>query len=364
MVRKYSTYLKEGFKTSSTTMKRRGNRLKFHLFYLIKILSILFPFFFPVVASAEIRMSKNSIKYNDIGVYDSFKEGTKPKKFWNLLVAYLLSFFTIFSGLIVISLITSLFVLVGVAVGRLSDNMPNQFIAIIFSIPGIVFALIFVVLILLYFSPIPYISETISDIEGYLIVKKSVDSMKKGKLIILLNKFIISLLIFIIVGLPLLFLPIVMSSSPFVLIIYAIIVTLFIIAVLIFSPTVFMGFINANTLLYEDIVLDDISEKKTVRGIVISKNKRDLKNNLLNIFNRTQETHFTTKNHIDDLSNESYEEDDDDEEEDEEFENELEKEGYDELEEIEKELANMDSLEEVEGDVTEETIKKNSDEVK
>ena len=45
-------------------------------------------------------------------------------------------------------------------------------------------------------------------------------------------------------------------------------------------------------------------------------------------------------------------------------ENELAKEGYDELEEIEKELANMDSLEEVEGDVTEETIKKNSDEVK
>ena len=364
MVRKYSAYLKEGFKTSSTTMKRRGNRLKFHLFYLIKILSIIFPFFFPVVATAEIRLSKNSIKYNDIGVYDSFKEGAKPKKFWNIIIAYLLCFFTILAGLVVIFIITALFVLLGIAVGNLSDKMPINFIANVFSIPGIACAVVFITLILLYYSAIPYISETISDIDGYLIVKKSIDSMKKGKLIILFNTIIMALISFVTVGLPLLFLQLVLRLSPFALIIYVILVTLFFIAILIFAPIVFLGFINANTLLYEDIVLDDISEKKTVRGIVISKNKRELKNNLLNIFNRTQDTHFTTKNHIDDLSNDYDEDDEYDEEEDEKFENELEKEGFDELEEIEKELASMDALEEVEGDVTEETIEKNSEEVK
>lgn len=312
MIRKYGTYIKEGLKASKMTMKRRGTKIRFYLFYLVKFLSIILPFMIPVISMAEIRMSKNSINNNDIDVLDSFKSGCKIKKYWNQFMAYCLSFLFVASGMFTIAILSLLFVLLGYSFAGLINTINVSFMIVIFSIPGIVLGIIFFIISYLYFAPIPYIGDTIEDIDGADIIKKSVSSMKKGKIIIFLNTFIPGAITTIIIAIPMAIFPFAFSSNstPILMIVCLFVIFIYVVVVLYFIPTLLLAFVNANTLLYEDIVLDDINVKKSIRGIIIDKNKDGLKNNLLNLFNHTNNSHFSHDNSIEGLEEKEVDEDD------------------------------------------------------
>ena len=322
MVRKYGVYVKEGLKASKITMKRKGSRVSFYLFYLMYIISGIF---LPFMKVASYRFSKQSLKVNDLDIIDAFKNVSKGKVFWNTFVSGLISAGIIFGGCTAIVGITCLLELIG---SGLTVTMKKEIVILIFAIPGIILMVIYMIFTPLYFEPVAYICDTVSDLNGSNIVSRSVNAMRSGKRIVFLNRFIPTAVLSLIFGILGGAYVIVFNMHQIVLsVIVAVVVVAIFLVVLYFAPIFILGFLNATTLFFEDSVLDDVTEKRVVKGVYVLKtnNKGAVNENLINLFEKTEERHFTRKNKLSNkYKGKSVEYDEDDE--DEIFEKELQKE--------------------------------------
>ena len=273
MTRKYGVYLKEGWKSSKMTMKRRGSKLRFYLFTLMRLVGTLLIFTIPVFALANVEVSKQSIKRNEYNIFGSFKNATKGKIYWNTLMALLVALTAILGGVVAFGLLDFLLMLLGTAVGSLQNGgplQPNE-VGYIFTTPGSIACLVFIVIAFISFSPIAYIGDTVENIEAGNMLNRSVLAMKKGKHIVFLNFFIPFIIFSVLIG-PLVPVGIfiVKTNNPLAIILFVIftIVYCLILGIFLF-PKLFLAFQNATTLFFEDSVLDEIVTENNRYFIII-----------------------------------------------------------------------------------------------
>lgn len=304
MNKKFKQYYKESYKASKTALKGMG-KVKYYLFMLLKLFSIVFPFIIPLVSLLEVRISENVNKNNTINLTDSLKVSDHPIVYWNYLVSSTFLFLIILSVIVLLTILT--FALYSIGYNLCYALSIYELNAVFFAIPGALALAIFIVAIPYFIIPVKFILNENLELGSSKVLYNSFIGLRHyGKLIVFLN--------YLVLFLKLIGLLILCFSAYFVITIidpfenngiYIVLLILGIVFFLVFSPRAILASMCVRQSLFKDLLLDTYSTKTTISGVVEKKSKKNKKQhsneNLNELFENVEELNninsFNVVNH-------------------------------------------------------------------
>lgn len=292
MNKKFKQYYKESYRASKTALKGMG-KVKYYLFMLLKLFSIVFPFIIPLVSLLEVRISENVNKNNTIDLTDSLKVSDHPIVYWNYLVSSTFLFLIILSVIVLLAILT--FALYSIGYNLCYALSIYEFNAVFFAIPGALALAIFIVAIPYFIIPVKFILNENLELGSSKVLYNSFIGLRHyGKLIVFLN--------YLVLFLKLIGLLILCFSAYFVITIidpfenngiYIVLLILGIVFFLVFSPRAILASMCVRQSLFKDLLLDTYSTKTTISGVVEKKSKKNKKQhsneNLNELFENVEE---------------------------------------------------------------------------
>ena len=199
MNRGFKLYYREGLSLAFKTFRKKGNYIRYYLFWIVSLIGKFIPIASPAFFLATSRLARN-VKVNQDIVISSAFEATDEKNstrtmLWSLVIAGLI----LVGGILLIGVFGLLLYLLG---SGICDEANMEEMIPVFLIPAAILLVVFVVSFFIYFSPISYIVDTNPEIGVSDVLYNSVDSMKRnGKKTLLLINFIGLFNVLLIIGL-------------------------------------------------------------------------------------------------------------------------------------------------------------------
>ena len=295
MNRGFAFYFKNAMKSSAATIWKNKNILKVWAYFLAELVARVTIIFSAVFDLADIRQAKlaQDGARSDIG--ETLKVAAKSKPAGTMVLCIIAEAFILLGGAMLIAIATGMLYLIGYIVSCLV-TVP-WYTVWLFCIPGGLALLVYALVMVLIFSPTPYIIETNPDLGVAETIKICFDTMKsRGKTTAFFNFFIPTLLELIVLGICgggfyaiRLFVPI-----KFLMIAYAGCIILSAVLILLTIPMFDLAKKVAQKGLFEDIVLDPANGNKRTAGINIKNcngvkfEKSEIRGNLVALFDETQ----------------------------------------------------------------------------
>ena len=294
MNRGFAFYFKNAMKSSAATIWKNKHVLQVWSYFLAELVARATLLFSAIFDLADIRQGKIAHKERKMDVSETLKEATRSKPLWTMVLSIILEAFIMLGGVLLIAVATGILYLIGFIVSKLV-TVP-WYAVYLFCIPGGLALLVYAVIMVLIFSPTPYIIETNPNLGVYETIKICFDTMKSnGKGTAFLNFFIPTLLELVILAICFgglytirLFVPV-----KFKFIAFAGCLILSTVLILLTIPMFDLAKKIAQKSLFEDIVLDPVNGNRRTAGINIKScngvkfEKSEIKENLVSLFDET-----------------------------------------------------------------------------
>ena len=270
MNRGFKTYFKEGLLKSYKTFKKKGNYLRYYLYWIASMVGKVIPFVSSAFLLSDVRIARLAKNHEQIAVARSFESTDNRESIRTMIWTSVIVGLLFISGVLFIGVFGFLSYLLAQSIITAS----NSSAASILIFPAVILLLVFMALYPLFMAPTSYIVDTNNEIGVSNVIFNSIDSMKRtGKwtyTLINIVGLLPGLLIFT-VGIILFI--ILVQTSDIGFIIGSLLLFLFMALVLIVGPVFGMAGRIATILLFEDIVLDDFNRTKNISGVNIQKVK-------------------------------------------------------------------------------------------
>ena len=295
MNRGFAFYFKNAMKSSAATIWKNRNMLQVLMYFLAELVARVTIIFSPIFDLANIRQAKIVQEKRRMDIPETLQVATKGKPLWTMVLSIIAEAFIFLGGTLLIAVLTGILFLIGFIVCSVVHG--PQYIIWLFCIPGGLVFLVYALIMVLIFSPTPYIIETNPNLGVYETVKICFDTMKgRGKVTAFLNFFIPTLIEGIILATCasgfyyiLFFVPV--AYAIFVLAAWVIFSVVFILLTI---PMFDLAKKVAQKSLFEDIALDPANARKRTAGINIKVcngvkfRKSEIRGNLVALFDETQ----------------------------------------------------------------------------
>ena len=270
MNRGFKTYFKEGLLKSYNTFKKKGNYLRYYLYWIASMVGKMIPFVSSAFLLSDVRIARLAKNHEQIAVARSFESTDNRESIRTMIWTSVIVVLLFISGVLFIGVFGFLSYLLAQSIITAS----NSSAASILIFPAVILLLVFMILYPLFMAPASYIVDTNNEIGVSNVIFNSIDSMKRtGKwtyTLINIVGLLPGLLIF--AGGIILFI-ILAQTSDIGFIIGSLLLFLFMALFLIVGPVFGMAGRIATVLLFEDIVLDDFNRTKNISGVNIQKVK-------------------------------------------------------------------------------------------
>ena len=187
----FKTYFGEGFKASMRTMYQNKNILLVWLYTVLATVGHLTVIFAPIFYLADIRHAKYVHADNRVHVVENFRVACKGKALGAYYGAIFLEVMITIAALVLIGIGTGFLAVIGLLVSYAAPDFPLEYMLIIFSAPGGLVALAFLVMVPVFFAPTAYIIESNPGISAAATVSTCIKTMRRGgKWTCFLNTFL------------------------------------------------------------------------------------------------------------------------------------------------------------------------------
>ena len=297
MNRGFKFYFIEGIKKAVKTLFKRGNYLRFYIYSIMIFLLSITGIFIPVAKLARVRLGRIIKEHEDFDLPKVFTPSDNPLTVWNTVMAMLLKALLFLGGLIIILLIAGIFFIIQLSLQFLIyGGMRNTFIFILFMIPPALLLIAYLVMYPIYLAPVIFCIDAIDKAKASETIYKSYQAVRlSGKLQLALNAICYY-------GPMILYIALTTGLSAF-LFIYGdnemksfalILAIIFVAGFFVGSPILVLGCRVANTLLFEDIIIDRFNYENDVKGLYIKGtksgkvDKTNYEGSLIRLFDETE----------------------------------------------------------------------------
>ena len=297
MNRGFKFYFLEGIKKAVKTLFKRGNYLRFYIYSIMIFLLSIIGIFIPVAQLARVRLGRMIKEHEDFDLPKVFAPSDNPLTVWNTVMALLLKILLFLGGLIIILLIAGIFFIIQLSLQFLIyGGMRNTFIFILFMIPPALLLIAYLVMYPIYLAPVIFCIDAIDKAKASETIYKSYQAVRlSGKLQLALNAICYY-------GPMILYVALTTGLSAF-LFIYGdnemksfalILAIIFVAGFFVGSPILVLGCRVANTLLFEDIIIDRFNYENDVKGLYIKGtksgkvDKTNYEGSLIRLFDETE----------------------------------------------------------------------------
>ena len=297
MNRGFKFYFLEGIKKAVKTLFKRGNYLRFYIYSIMIFLLSITGIFIPVAKLARVRLGRIIKEHEDFDLPKVFAPSDNPLTVWNTVMALLLKTLLFLGGLIIILLIAGIFFIIQLSLQFLIyGGMSNTFIFILFMIPPALLLIAYLVMYPIYLAPVIFCIDAIDKAKASETIYKSYQAVRlSGKLQLALNAICYY-------GPMILYIALTAGLSAF-LFIYGdnemksfalILAIIFVAGFFVGSPILVLGCRVANTLLFEDIIIDRFNYENDVKGLYIKGtksgkvDKTNYEGSLIRLFDETE----------------------------------------------------------------------------
>ena len=297
MNRGFKFYFIEGIKKAVKTLFKRGNYLRFYIYSIMIFLLSITGIFIPVAKLARVRLGRMIKEHEDFDLPKVFAPSDNPLTVWNTVMALLLKTLLFLGGLIIILLIAGIFFIIQLSLQFLIyGGMRNTFIFILFMIPPVLLLIVYLVMYPIYLAPVIFCIDAIDKAKASETIYKSYQAVRlSGKLQLALNAICYY-------GPMILYIALTAGLSAF-LFIYGdnemksfalILAIIFVAGFFVGSPILVLGCRVANTLLFEDIIIDRFNYENDVKGLYIKGtksgkvDKTNYEGSLIRLFDETE----------------------------------------------------------------------------
>ena len=272
MNRGFKIYFKEGKKASASTLKNKGNYIRFYTFLMVKLLSLVFIPLYSLARLAQVRLTKSVKDDNEIEFTKSLKSSDSFKNFWTIYLADGFKLLYILGNILVITLATGILYAVGFGLEQFIISQMRNFnvmISVLFAIPGALVLVIYLLTLPFKYVPNAHIVDSSSeDVGASKVLYYSFNALKKtGKKTLFVSyllELLFNLLYFVVVLVVYLIL-----NEIFILELTVFVVILLALPYFYVFPKIALTFSVARYCLYEDVVYDQLIANKKVSGIAI-----------------------------------------------------------------------------------------------
>lgn len=295
----FATYFRGGIKASATTIYKNKGFLLVWLYTVLSLIGKCTIVLAPMFILADVRQAKLTHAENRAHVAQNFRVACKANALGALYGAFVLEGLIILAGIVLIAIPTAFLAGFGMLVSTLVPSFPLQYMLIIFCAPGGLAAVVYIIAMLIYFAPTPYIVESNPGISAAAAVSASFKTMRRcGKwtfvLSTVLPMMIISAIcstgwgIFTSAG-------IFLHGSTLGMAVNLVLMMIFAAIVLCVFPIFDLARKVAVKSLFDDICLDPVNAGKHTSGVNIKKCKgvlfepETIEENLSVLFDETQE---------------------------------------------------------------------------
>ena len=265
MNRGFKTYFKEGLSKSFKIFKKKGNYLRYYLYWTASLLGKSIPIISSIFMLSDVRMTRLAKNHEQILVANSFEATDEKGSILTMIFSFIIQFLLFISGILFIGLIAGAVLLF---VASIENNVSTDGVSYLLFLPVVILLIGYLVIYPLMFVPTAYIVDTNPTIGVSTLLFNSIDSMKRtGKwtyCLINIVSFIPGILVLLVSSIITIIL-INIGGEAFV--IGALLVFVFLAAFLMVAPIFDMAGKIATVLLFEDIVLDDFNRTKNISGI-------------------------------------------------------------------------------------------------
>ncbi len=201
MNRGFITYFNGGVKAASRTVYKNKGFLSYWLYTLMAFFGHLTLIFSAAFDLANVRQAKLAHADNHAAVAENFRVACKAKSLWAYIGARVLEFFILLAGIVLIGIATGMLALIGLLISYAAPDFPQEYIILIFCIPGALAELTLLIMTPILFAPTAYIVESNPGISAAATVSACIKTMRRsGKWTCFMNVFIPALILAVIVG--------------------------------------------------------------------------------------------------------------------------------------------------------------------
>lgn len=275
MNRGFCYYFKEGVRSSCTALFRNKHFFRNLVYFFMELIGRVTLFFGPLFDLAGVRQGKVLRKQKQIAVSPCFREAGKAGNVWTYFITVCVEGLMFLAGLAVLALITGALGLLGYAISTISSDLDANLFVSIFAVPGLLLALVYLVVLPIIFTPTPWIVLNNEGITVGDALAACFRTMKQnGKLTVALNTLIPLLINLAVLGIGVggafLWSELLTGNELYSLVM---IVWILVSAVgfAVVAPIFALTTRSANEHLFEDIVLDPVAANKRTNGINITR---------------------------------------------------------------------------------------------
>ncbi|MGN1295800.1 MAG: hypothetical protein ACI4U5_05270 [Bacilli bacterium] len=297
MNRGFKFYFTEGIKKAVKTLFKRGNYLRFYIYSIMIFLLSIMGIFIPIAQLARVRLGRIIKEHEDFDLPKVFAPSDKPLTVWNTFMALLLKVVLFLGGLIIILLVAGIFFLIQLSLQLLIyGGIRNPIIFILFMIPPAILLIAYLIMYPIYLAPAMFCIDAIDKAKASETIYKSFYAVRiSGKLQLFLNAICYY-------GPLIIYLVLTSALSTYLLkygdnemrSLALIFVIIFIAIFFVGAPILVIGCRVANTLLFEDIIIDRFNYENDVKGLFIKGtksgkvDKTNYEDSLIRLFDETE----------------------------------------------------------------------------
>lgn len=297
MNRGFKFYFTQGIKKAVKTLFKRGNYLRFYIYSIMVFLLSFLGIFIPVAQLARVRLGRIIKEHEDFDLPKVFAPSDAPSTVWTTFMAILLKVTLFLGGLIIILFVGGTFFLIQLSLQVLIyGGMRNIYIFILFMLPPALLLIAYLIMYPIYLAPTMFCIDAIEKAKASETIFKSYHAVRiSGKLQLALNAICYygPMILYIVLTSALSSFLIRYGDNEmrsFALILVIIFVAIFVMG----SPILVIGCRVANTLLFEDIIIDRFNFENDIKGLYIKGtksgkvDKTNYEGSLIRLFDETE----------------------------------------------------------------------------
>ena len=267
----FKVYFKEGKINSKKTLKGKGNLLRYYVFLMLSVLSVICPILLPVLSMANYRLARQ-VKYeNNIEVCKLFNPGDNCKNYWTTILVGFLKFLFFMAMLLVVAFLIGVCFAFGYGVQLILGEY-SGIIPLAFTVPGGILLLVFLIVYPFATVPAAFLVENTDGINASKALFDSVHALNKTGKRTLFATYLVQILISIVilaVGIIVPFLPVyfMMDYVGFGITIILYLLSGFILLRVL--PKYDLAFAIARLSLFEDLCTDIYKASTRTNGVTI-----------------------------------------------------------------------------------------------
>lgn len=267
----FKTYYKEGMKNASLTLKRKGNLLRYYLFLMTSIFSIICPFLLPVINMAYFKLARQ-VKYDhQIEVCQLIKPGDNYKNYWTIFVVSLMKFLLFIAMIVMIAILIALSFLLGYAISLFVEES-SGIIPIATAVPAAVLLVVFLCVYPFATVPEGFLVENTDGENSSKVLFDSLHALNKTGKRTLFATYLVQGLITIGILAVAIIVPIIPSFFIDGSIGVAIMILLALVSLVLlirYLPVFDLAFSTARFSLFEDLTTDKYKASQRIKGVTI-----------------------------------------------------------------------------------------------